>query len=106
MPRWMVKAEQTEEKQSGVGRLWNVLWQHNTESSGWWTDDIIRAETAEEAARKMLGYIDVEKHTSHRDRRVLMRVYGPIPEDIYTEFKVGTEIAVTPASREKGQADA
>lgn len=83
--RWRVRAKKN--------KLWDVLWQHRAESSSWWSDEIVSADSAEEAARKMLGYIDVDKHTRVGERRVKMRVYGPIPEE-FTEFMVGEEVRV------------
>lgn len=70
---------------------WRVQWQHRTDSSSWWSDAIVRAETAEEAAGKQAHLID--EHTRVYDRRLRVRVYGPLPED-YEEFLVEKAVKV------------
>jgi hypothetical protein len=73
---------------------WRVNWQHRREDSSWWSDSIVRADTAEEAAEKMVHL--VADHTSHTDKRLLVRVYGPLPED-YEEFYVSEAVKVESA---------
>jgi hypothetical protein len=76
---------------------WMVRWLHNTESSSWWAETFVEAESAEEAAAKLSEYVDIDKHTSYRDKhRMKVRVYGPIPEEA-REFTVSKATDVVPA---------
>lgn len=68
-------------------------WHHNTESSSFWIDHIIRAETDREAAEKLLDQVDIEKHTKPYDRRLRVRVYGPITGN-FEEFYVSHSVKV------------
>jgi hypothetical protein len=72
---------------------WLVMWLHSTDSSSWWADTVVYAESAEAAAAKAGQTVEIEEHTSHRDRRLTIRVYGPIPEE-YQEFKVAESMTV------------
>jgi hypothetical protein len=70
-----------------------VRWLHSTESSSWWSWDIVDADSAEAAAANIGAQVDIKKHTSYRDRRLRVRVYGPIPEG-YEEFYISDTLRV------------
>lgn len=93
--RWRVRVRKRQTR-----RQWLVQWHHNTESSGWWSDFFVDADSAEDAARKAGERVDFEEHTRPSDRRLTVHVYGPIPTD-FEEFKVAEAMSVehVPATR-------
>lgn len=83
--RWLVRCPKK--------RRWFVLWHHNTENASWWSELVIDADTAEEAAQKVLHHVDFEEHTSYRNKTMRVRVFGPIPDDHKT-FEIAPAVAV------------
>ncbi len=83
---WLVRHRRRPDK-------WFVRWAHRTETSSWWGELVVDADTAEEAAAKVLKHVDFEKHTSYRNRTMPVRVYGPIPEE-GQEFNIAPSTAV------------
>jgi len=63
-----------------------------TEDSSWWSEETISADSAEEAAMKLLSRVKVESHTRIGERYILCRVHK-IEED-YEEFKVRNAVEV------------
>jgi hypothetical protein len=73
---------------------WHVQWHHKTDSSSWWSDSVVRAETREQAAESLVGLVD--EHTTHANgKRLRVRVFGPIPEE-FEEFFVSKVPKVEP----------
>lgn len=75
--RWMARVR----KRPQTRRQWVVAWLHYTDNSSWWSELIVRADTAEEAAGKVRKSVDINEHTTSCDRRLKVRVYGPIPDE-------------------------
>ena len=68
-----------------------VAWSHRSSTSSWWGQDVLYADTPEEAVEKMAARVDFDKHTRYGEP-MTMRVYE-ISDD-YQEFKVGPSFRV------------
>jgi hypothetical protein len=77
------------------GQRWLVSYHHNTGGASWWGDTLVRAASAEDAARKCENLI--EKHSHYSEPGLRVRVYGPIPAES-AGFWVRRITSVEPAS--------
>lgn len=84
--RYMVRFKK---KPKGIRKL--VIWSHHTDNSSWWGEDVVFADSPEEAVERVAKFMDFDKHT-RRGEKMTMRVYD-IPTE-YQEFKVGPSFAV------------